>query len=501
MDDAWQGGPPPDDRDEPVERLANIEAEAALLGGLMIDNKSVGAISEIIRAKDFFVPVHGRIFHAIIRLSASGRSATPVTLKPIFDADPDLSNLGGAAYLAQLTGSSAALIGLRDFADQVRDMARMRNLRDAFNKSIDKFLGEELNIADATAPLETAIWEAVDSQKPIEQYDAAGMIGLAEARVEQVEEQQHAIGARCALVPDLDVLLGPLEGGGYTILAGRPGMGKTTTAISASIGYAMNGHPVYYPHAEMSPQVMALKVAADLAHAMGHKVPFKNIRQGMLAAADRASLARSKEVAQHLPLRFAGIGRCDIKRLDALVARECAYWEARGRKLEVVVPDYLQLLSAEGRHRPGDERGRVTAVSDGLLTIAQRYGVHVLALSQLTRAVDGRPDKRPHLADLRESGRIEEDADAVIFVFRHEYYLEKEKPTAERELADWEIDMSKARGRVEFIVGKNRLGEVASRKGHFYGDYSAVRGSTHREDEPEFADRWTAFLRGEGIDV
>lgn len=480
----------------PVIKFHNLEAEAALLGGLMVDNRFVGEISERVRQKDFYSAMHGRIYKAIVHLVGSGRTANPITLRPLFamDADMNSEKIGGAgAYLAELTGSGAVLIGIRDFANQVAELARMRAIHAAMVDSLNR-MQTSGQVAEATGDLEAAIWAAADRHKPIRILGAGDMIGLAQERITRIQTgPTGTVGATCRTIPELNTLLGGLEGGQYTIVAARPSMGKTTLALSAAWGYAANGHPTFYAHAEMSSELIALKVASDISFSRGKGILFDRVKKGTTDRYENGWLSEAREMADQLPLRYGDIGRADIMRLDALVARQCAYWEARDRKLQIVFVDYIGLLTVAGA-RPGDDRVRVSQISKGLLDIAKKYGVHVVALAQLSRGLEQRTDKRPMLSDLRDSGDLEQDADAVVFLYRHEWYLSKEKPKRESEIADWEIDMADCKGKVEIIAEKNRLGERGWRKAKFYGEYSAVRGlafnDQNLDDEDDFFANW-----------
>ncbi len=465
---------------EPPTPLVSVEAEAALLGACMLDNRIIGNVGHMLGKDDFYEPLHGRIWRVLMKFYEAGKVASPVTLKPVFESDPAMRQVGGPIYLAQLTGSGAAIIGAQDFAQQIRDLARMRQVHAAIQKSVDTY-GQHGSIEESLAEVEVAVAHASTVIRHIDLLDTADMIDLAVKRAETSIEKGIP-GASCMLIPDLDTLLGKLEPGQMTILAGRPGMGKSTTAMSATLGYAMEGNPCLYALAESSNEMFSLKLTADLLHAAGKPILFKTLRQGILDKTEMRNLQRAKEVAKRLPIKFAHIGRSDVKRLEAIAARYASRLIRDGRKLAVIVVDYLQLLDAAGRYKNGDDRGRVNAVSEALLMLAQRLDCHVIALSQLSRAVESRDDKRPRLSDLRESGRLEEDADNVIMVYREEYYLEKSKPNAGKELDEWEIEMGAARGKVEIIAAKTRFGSNAIRKVNFLGDYSAVRGSNYHSD-------------------
>lgn len=476
--------------------LCNVEAEAALLGALMIDNKLIGRLRSVVEEDDFYEHLHGRIYRVMLKFYDAGKIANPITLKPIFELDRSMKEVGGVAYLAQLTGSGAAVIGAHDFAEQIRDLSRLRMVKDSVDRGL--YMMEEIGgLEPFLAEVEIAVARASVSLRQVDLLSTEQMIDLTQARVDKAIDS-GVPGASCKLIPDLDTLLGRLEGGQMTILAGRPGMGKSTIAMSAALGYALNGNSGLYALCESSAEMFSLKLTADLLHACGRPTLFRTIKEGILSNEERRNLVRVREVAQSLPIRFAHIGRSDLKRLESIVARETMRLKREGKRLAFVVVDYLQLLTADGRHRVGDTVGRVNAVSEGLLTIAQKHDTHLIALSQLSRAVEARDDKRPRLSDLRESGRLEEDADNVLMAFREEYYLDRTKPTQEgKEMEAWVVDMGHARGKVELLAEKTRFGAKSSRKANFYGDYSAVRsasigtaGGTGDEDESDLFERF-----------
>lgn len=484
--------------DEPPAPPNNVEAEAALLGALMIDNRLVDRVAAIVQPAHFYEPLHARIYKIILKFAEQGRLANPVTLRPIFEQDRAMKEVGGPAYLAQLTGSGAAVIGSLDFAAQIRELAMLRRVIGTL-EDWPNILETEGGTESFFAEVDIAVAEASQSLETILVRSAEDMVGLMEDRANRAIEQGIP-GASCRLIPDIDTLIGKLEPGQMTIIAGRPGMGKSTLAVSAAWGYALNSEPGLYALAESSAEMFAIKMTADLLHAAGRAITFKTLKEGLLSNAERRDVERAREVAKQLPLRFAHIGRTDIRRLEAIVARETSRLKREGKRLSFVIVDYLQLLTADGRHRVGDDRGRVNAVSEGLLAMAQKYQTHVIALSQLSRGVEQREDKRPRLSDLRESGRLEEDADNVVLLYREEYYLDRDpRKDDPKRREEWEVDLGHSRGKVELIAAKTRFGANAARKCQFLGEYSAIRGSAFRgsfdpySDEPgdDLFSNWT----------
>lgn len=478
------GAPPAEEQE-----LFSAEVEAALLGAMMMNNEIVGECLSQLRDDDFYVPAHQKLWQLISHQVENGKAANPVTLNYIAKRDPLLKNAGGAAYLAQLTGSHAGLIGWRDFLAQVVELGRMREIELAAQDAKALFLAGTHGITEATAALDEALGRAVYLEKPIEVLTGGDMIRKVRARSDRILEQgMNTVGPTCATISDLNVLFGPLEPGTYILIAGRPGMGKTSLANSGAWGYAANGHPGLYLAAEGTDETLAMRFMSDLSLAGGFAIQHDAIKRDKLTPTERHEMDRLEQRAETLPIEYQVIDRIDVRRVRAYVARSAARWRAKGRKLAHVWVDYLQLLAAtSGGKDIEDDRRRVNAVSAALLGIAKDFGVTLFAMSQLTRGVEARQDKRPNIADLRESGRLEEDADIVLLLYREEYYLADAKPQEGVKdyaalLEDWEIRMGKCRDRIDFILGKNRHGERRTRTGRFFGAHYAVRGGDYSTD-------------------
>lgn len=479
----------------PEDGPCNLEGEAALLGALMIDNRQIENVGGVITAGDFYHAAHQKFYQLICALSEEGITATPVTLKPLVERDPMLRRVfektgGPAHYLACLTGSGAGLIGTRQFAQQIAQLSILRQIKFEAASAVELAMTGEVSLTQATSGLDQALARALHQEKPAQPLDGAAMFRRVKDRSARLTETAlaGAVGPQCATISDLNGLIGPLEPGMFVVAAGRPGMGKTTLACSAAWGYAANGHAVEYFAFEGSEDTLAMRFASDMSLDNGHPVPHDNIRKDKLSPEDRQHLDLLEERAQALPINFQVLPRIDVRRLRAYVAKAVAKWASRGRKLELVFVDYLQLLRATVRGQDvDDDRKRVSAVSNALLDIAKDFDLVVVALSQLSRAVEQRPDKRPQMSDLRESGKIEEDADVVLLLYREQHYLEHAKPREgiknfKDELEDWEIRMARCRDRVDLILGKNRHGEARTRTAKFYGKYYAIRGGDYAPD-------------------
>lgn len=462
-----------------TQSISNIDAEAALLGALMIDNRHIDHTLSLLDASDFYEPVHGRIYSAIHKFADRGMNANPVTLRPVFMRDPGIQKLGGPGYLAMLTGSGVALIGVKDFALQIADLAARRKLVDAAKEAIERAYNVvDGGVEEIFAGVEESVRKSTERASPVRPNSAADMIAMVQKRQDAIVMSDGIDIPSCKSIPELDQLIGPLEPG-LVIIGGRPGSGKSVVAESAAWGWAANGFAGEYYHAEMTEEQMAMRHAADLSLAIGSPIAHSKIRQGKLDRQDMAVLARVQEVAATLPLRFNAVGRCDVRQINSLVGRAKYRLAAQGRKLAFIVVDYMQLLKAAGNTKDFD---RVSAVSKALLDIAYRNGITVVALSQLGRQVEERKDKRPQLADLRGSGDIEQDADAVVLLYREEVYLLREQPKKDHKDRDaWEKDFEAVRGKIELIGEKNRHGAPSTVHAKFFGKYFAIRGNAFDE--------------------
>lgn len=456
----------------------NVEAEAALLGAILVNDDIVDAVADIVSPDDFYEPVHGRIFRACVQVHSSGGKVNPITLKPLLGNDPALMEAGGTVYLVQITTTIAGYIGWREFAEQIRELSRRRKLIGAMQELIERShqTGGDDTIAsileDADTSLTTILDGSLDEMAGVKQVSASQAFNDMLAEYDQPDS-----GVRCHTIPALDHRLGPIRPHHLVIGAGRPGMGKTAFALSYSLGAARNGHGVLFVSLEMSRIELMQRATADMLFDSSWQVPYDKIRDNKLDGQDRREVYRAGQYFKDLPLNIIDAGSLTIGRLNMLVRRWKRRMEAKGKKLELVVVDYLQLIRPDGKSKGLYEA--VSEVSRGLKSIAKTYDLGVLALAQLSRDVEKRPDKRPMLSDLRDSGQIEQDADAVMFLYREEYYLKQVEPKPNTDdYFRWEQAMEIVHGEIDFIVAKRRNGTGGICKGEFHGAYQAVRGRT-----------------------
>lgn len=446
----------------------NVEAEAALLGALMVDNRLVEDIQLKLKPHHFFEPLHGRIYEAILKMTDSNRLANPVTLRPLFDADENIKEVGGAAYLAQLTGSGAAVIGARDFADQIYDLALLRALigvgRDLVEGALDT--------SEDVAPLAQIERAETELYKVAEEGGAEGRAkSFSDATKEALEMAERALNSGGHLsgfttgLESLNAKIGGLHKSDLIIVAGRPGMGKSSLGTNIAFAAAQRfirdvedgidpeksaGAPVALFSLEMSADQLATRILAEQS-----QISSENLRMGKISQQEFRQLARAAAELQNLPLYID-----DTPGLTIAALRTRARRLKRQKGIGAIVVDYLQLLQGSGKGSSADNRVQeISEISRGMKQLAKELNVPVIALSQLSRAVEQREDKRPQLSDLRESGSIEQDADIVLFIYREDYYLAAKQPDEDHpDFAAWQEEMGRAYGRAEVIVAKQRHG-------------------------------------------
>ncbi|MEA1073200.1 replicative DNA helicase [Sphingomonas sp. LY29] len=454
----------------------NVDAEAALLGALMIDNRLVEDVQIRLKAHHFFEPLHGRIYDAILRMTDKNMVANPVTLKPILESDEGIKQVGGVGYLAQLTGSGAAVIGARDFAAQIYDLALLRALvgvgRDMVEGALDT--SEEVAPLAQIERAESELYRVAEeggNEGKVKSFGEASQLAI-----KQAEKALNTGGNLSGLTTGLDGInakIGGLHKSDLTILAGRPGMGKTSLATNIAFAAAQRyirdqedgidmtktaGAPVAFFSLEMSADQLATRILAEQSG-----ISSENLRMGKISQQEFRSLARAAAELSTLPLYIDDTPGLTIASLRARARRL-----KRQKNIGMVMVDYLQLLSGSGKGSSGDNRVQeISEISRGLKQLAKELDLPVMALSQLSRAVEQREDKKPMLSDLRESGSIEQDADIVLFVYREDYYVAAKEPKRPMDGDDgkvweaheqWQRDMERVYGMAELIVAKQRHG-------------------------------------------
>ncbi len=448
----------------------NQEAEQGLLGALLVDNRTLEHISDFLRPIHFYVPAHARIYEAITIVVERGQTASPVTLKNYFEKDADLSDVGGADYLAELASSVLSVVNVRDYASTIYNLHLRRELitlgEDVVNESFEHNLDREAK--DTIEMAEAKLYELAESGEV-----KSGFVTLRDSVLVAIEHAEkafktdgHVTGATTGLI-DMDKKLGGLQESDLLILAGRPSMGKTALATNVAFNTAKKyaetggkqGAIVAFFSLEMSSDQLATRILADESGISGDAIRKGNIKQDDF----RAFVAASQTLSQ-VPLYID-----DTPALTIGAVRTRARRLKRQHGIGLVVVDYLQLLRGNGSRQSNENRVlEVSEITRGLKALAKELNIPVLALSQLSRQVEQREDKRPQLSDLRESGSIEQDADVVMFVYREQYYLSRTEPEpgTEKHL-QWQDSMARAHNIGECIIAKARHGPIGTVRLHF----------------------------------
>lgn len=462
----------------------NLEAEAVVIGGMLFNNDIIPTIMQKLTGADFHAPVNERLFNIIAKFHDKGTHVSPVTIGPVVKNDPLVKQAGGARYLMEITTNVAgASIGIHDIVDQVLHLSARRRVITAYAEAVERISSspgdEEDDLLSSVDAVSETIADLTAEKDRVKVRTVGGAAEAVRARYHRIQSGETPAGAACLTIPTLKNVIGLVEASTLNIIGGRPGQGKTTAAVSAALGYAANGFPVEFIHLEMSDEQFDLRVVSDISEMIGMPILHSALKAGKLGSAEMKILDRIGEVEAMLPISFTKAqAYTDIKRLDAIVARAKRKWERRGKKLWGVFVDYLQIIGAS-QHGKAIENDfeRVTAVCKHLNFMKERYDVAVFATCQLSRDVDRRTDKRPTMADLKQSGQLEQDADSILFTYRPEYYLQQAEPAVKegQEYEEWRADFEAVRDMIELIGAKNRHGAPANQQVKFHKDYYAVR--------------------------
>jgi replicative DNA helicase len=481
----------------------NTEAEQALLGAILINNAAYLRVSEFLQPEHFGNAMHGRIFAAIGKLIERGQIANPVTLKNLFDQDGALTEIGGAQYLARLAGAAATIINAEDYGRAVHDLYLRRELITLGEDVVNDAYRQDLEDSPR-AQIERAEKKLFDlattgqAERGFQVFSAALTDAITSAEA-AFKRSGKTVGLATGFI-DLDRKLGGLHRSDLVILAGRPSMGKTSLATNIAFssaraykaGHASDGRKVAEDGAvvgffslEMSAEQLATRILSEVSG-----VASDRIRRGDVSREDFDKFVQATQQLASLPLFID-----DTPALTVSALRTRARRLKRQQGLGLVVVDHIQLLRPSTQLRVIENR--VQEISDltrSLKALAKELDVPVLALSQLSRAVEQREDKRPILADLRESGSIEQDADVVMFIFREEYYLSRE-PTRRPDEAEskfseryqeWRERLEKIHGLGEIIVAKQRHGPIGTVKLRFDAETTKFENYMASDHLPDF---------------
>lgn len=482
----------------------NLEAEQALLGSILVNNEAAQKVQGFLEPEHFFEPVHGRIYEAVLKLVDKNQIADPVKLKPYFENDEALVDVGGAQYLVRLAASAATIINAEDYGRTIYDLAMRRALiqigeqmvNDAYDAPVDAEASEQ--ISDAEKQL-FDLAEMGSADTGAQTFSKA--LKTAVENIENAYKDPDSLSGVTTGLTKLNEKIGGLHKSDLLILAGRPAMGKTALAtniaFNAAERYAQDrltgmdmdkskGAVVCFFSLEMSADQLAARILSDIANRFydgPNPIQSHAMRQGKLNQQEFEAIARAAIALEDTPLFID-----DTPALTIAGLRTRARRLKRQHNLGLIVVDYLQLL--RGSNKAGGSENRVQEISEitrGLKGLAKELHIPVIALSQLSRTVEQRENKRPMLSDLRESGSIEQDADMVMFVFREEYYKEKEEPSladAEKHTA-WQAEMASLYGKAEAIIGKQRHGPVGTVQLAFEKEFTRFSDLAEDDHLPE----------------
>jgi len=457
---------------------SNLEAEQALLGSILVNNDIIDEVSSLVSSNIFYDPAHVKIYEVIESLNNKGMIANPITLKNFFEKDNMLNEVGGTEYLVKLTRFSGSTKQAIDYAKIIHEMYLRRELV----QISDKLSSDTLNANSQEQNAENII---EDTEKSLFDLAERGSFTQTFLKFNQALDQtiematlamkndQGIVGVPTGL-SDLDEKLGGLHKSDLVILAGRPSMGKTALATNIAYNAAQNilkrqeKSSVAFFSLEMSSEQLSTRILSEQA-----RIRSDDIRRGKVTEDEVNRYIETSRNIYNLPLY-----------IDETPAITIATLSNRARRikrlfgLNLIVVDYIQLMRASSIRNDGRVQ-EISEITQGLKALAKELAVPVLALSQLSRAVEQRDDKQPQLADLRESGSIEQDADVVMFVYREAYYLERKQPKlGSIEHAEWQSKMNDVNGLADIILGKQRHGPTGTVKVEFEGIYTKFKDLT-----------------------
>lgn len=470
----------------------NLDAEKALLGLILVNNEAFFRVSDFLDPAHFHIDVHRRIYEIVATLIRGGKVATPITVKS-FLGEIDLDGMSPAQYLVRLAADATTIINAEDYGRTIHDLAIRRSLI-----GIGETMVNEAYTADVTASPRDQIEKAEGELFKLAETGRAdsGFRRFSDALTLAIDVAANAyrrdgkLSGLATGLTDLDRQMGGLQSSDLVILAGRPGMGKTALATNIAFNIArayqgetqpdgtvktVQGGIVGFFSLEMSAEQLATRIIAEQSG-----VPSYKIRRGDITEEEFYRITDAARDMQAIPFHIDQTGGISIAQLTARARRL-----KRQRGLDLLVVDYLQLLS--GSAKKGDNRVQeLTEITTGLKALAKELNVPVVALSQLSRQVETRDDKRPQLSDLRESGSIEQDADVVMFVFREEYYLKNKEPRpGSEEHLTRQTQMEQVHGKAEVIIGKQRHGPTGTVQLAFQADVTRFSNLAENDHLPD----------------
>jgi replicative DNA helicase len=448
----------------------NVQAEQSLLGALLTDNELAYRVGDSFRPDCFYEPAHGRIYEAILQFRNKGLIATPVTLRQYFDKDAALESAGGGAYLGRLASLAMGVVNIESYANTVYELWLKRSLirlgEEIVNRAHEETIEEPA--AKQIEQAEQALFKLAESGQSEKSFVALSD-SLAEAieRAEKAHKRSGAVSGIDTGFDDLNYMLGGFHDSDLLILAGRPSMGKTALAINLALNACRNlveaaggleqGNRSVLPSVGFFSLEMSAEQLAARMIAMESGVNSSRMRAGTLPDEEFMKIVDANRTLYRLPFFID-----DTPALSIAAVRNRARRLKRRHNLALLVVDYLQLLRGTAKSSEANRVQEVSEITQGLKAVAKELNIPVIALSQLSRSVESREDKRPQLSDLRESGSIEQDADVVLFIYRDEYYVERRQPPEHEteKHKKWQEEMERCRNLSEVLIAKHRHGPI-----------------------------------------
>jgi replicative DNA helicase len=455
----------------------NIEAEQGLLGAILNNNDALHRVIGFLEPQDFFEPIHRNIYDVVRSLITTGKVATPVTLKSYLPAEMDIGGMTLNKYLARLAAEATTIINAIDYGRTVWDLAARRALILAIEnaRSIALHAPPDMDAAAIAGDL----IDQCDAILTAQSTSNTPRVSIGRAANEAVDrmtcalQRNGAIGGIELGLRELDANTDGVQRGELTIFAGRPGMGKTGIGLCSARKMALKGYGVLYFSLEMLATGLANRCLSDALFGSKNQISYWNITRGNLTVAQAEAVVEVAREMHSLPLEIEQEAGLSISQLAGRARKHKALLQRQGKTLDVVMVDHLGLLRPSSRYA-GNKTHEIEETTGALKALAKELNVAVVVLCQLNRAVEGRDDKRPTMADLRDSGAIEQDADLIVLLFREEYYLTRKGKTAPEE--DRRIArLAEVRNRIELIVAKARNGPTRTVRVFFDTSCNAAR--------------------------
>ena len=460
----------------------NLEAEQAVLAAVLMNNRALESVSDFLLPEHFSHPAHQEIYRLAMRQFAVGVPFDIITAKTYLEQQGTLESVGGVEYLSKLASAGSTVVNVEHYGRIVFDNARRRDLIHLGQSIIDDAYTEDLD-KTVNAQIESAEQQLFNLASTGQSEH--NVVSLADALQSALQEAAIAYKADGKLsglttgLDDLDKSISGLHHSDLIIIAGRPGMGKTTLAMNIAFNAAnaiLNGRAnnqykgaVAFFSLEMSYSQLAARVLSSQS-----KIPASHMRDGNLTDEDFTKMSQYSDALSKVPVVIDDTANMSVAAIKTRARRIARQFNG----LALIVIDYLQLMTSPGGKHSDNRVQELSEITRGLKILAKEMDVPVIALSQLSRSVEQRDDKRPVLSDLRESGSIEQDADIVMFTYREEYYLEGRSPdkklsgtASEQSMQNWQKRLDNVRNKADIIIAKNRHGKPETVHLSFTGEY------------------------------